>query len=243
MDYDLKYTRYNKHSILVEWPPIIDENILYSILNFKKTILNNYFKPKVELITTYNSILIIYDKTIDNFNGEISSLKSIYVEQKEVESANTSIWEIPVCYNNEFGHDLKDFSNQKKLSINEIIQLHSNESYTVYFIGFLPGFLYLGGLNSKLHLDRKSTPNPSIKKGSVAIGGEQTGVYPQNSPGGWHIIGRTPLELFDSSQNPPCFVKAGDKVKFKPIDEDEYLDIEDRISKSSYQLNPMRHNA
>ncbi|MTE25428.1 5-oxoprolinase subunit PxpB [Winogradskyella ouciana] len=243
MSYNLKFSRYGERAILIEWPEIIDEKILKDILNFKNSIKNYIIKQKVEIINTYNSILINYNLTIDNINDEISSLKTIYNEQNEVESTNASIWEIPVCYNTDFGQDLEDFSNQKKLSKSEIIELHSNEIYTVYFIGFLPGFLYLGGLHPKLYLDRKSTPNLNIKKGSVAIGGQQTGIYPQNSPGGWHIIGRTPIELFVPSQNPPCFIKAGDKVKFRPIEESEYLDIENRMSKSAYQLKPIKQNA
>ncbi|WP_430467987.1 5-oxoprolinase subunit PxpB [Winogradskyella ouciana] len=243
MPYNLKFSRYGERAILIEWPAIIDEKILKDILNFKNNIKKYIIKQKVKVINTYNSILINYDFTIDNINDEISSLKTMYNEQNEVESTNASIWEIPVCYNKEFGHDLEDFSNQKKLSKNEIIELHSNEIYTVYFIGFLPGFLYLGGLPPKICLDRKSTPNLNIKKGSVAIGGRQTGIYPQDSPGGWHIIGRTPVEFFMSSQNPPCFVKAGDKVKFRPIEESEYLDIEKRMSKSAYQLKPIKQNA
>ncbi|MBV7270499.1 5-oxoprolinase subunit PxpB [Winogradskyella luteola] len=242
MDYSLKYFQYNEHSILIEWPAIIDENILKSILNFKNSIQKKYIKQKVEVINSYNSILIIYNFTIDSVNDKFLELKSLYEAQKSILDFQSSIWEIPVCYNRKFGEDLDGFSKEKGLEIPELIKLHSEQIYTVFFIGFLPGFLYLGGLYNKLHLDRKATPNLNVKKGSVAIGGQQTGIYPQDSPGGWHIIGRTPIELFNANVNPPCFIESGDKIKFKPIDKSEYIDINERITKSSFQLKPVKKN-
>lgn len=236
MMYNLIFSQYNERSILIEWPAKIDEIILNDILNFKKSIESKYTKQKVDIIHAYTSILIIYDFTIDIFNDKILELKSLYGQKNKAETTNSSIWGIPVCYDNEFGFDLDEFSRLKKLSKEEIIQLHSEVIYTVYFIGFLPGFLYLGRLNPKLFLDRKSTPNLNIEKGSVAIGGEQTGVYPENSPGGWHIIGKTPIELFNSNENSPCKIKAGDKVKFKPITKLEFFDIDKRIANSTFQL-------
>ena len=239
----LKFSQYNEHSILIEWPAIIDDLMLDSILNVKNNIQSNCIKEKVEIITTYNSILVIYKSTIDNINDEISMLKGLSLEQKVQKENKLSIWEIPVCYDDEFGMDLEEFSNRKGLSKSKIIQLHSEIIYTVFFIGFLPGFLYLGGLKPKLFIDRKTTPNLNVKKGSVAIGGQQTGIYPQDSPGGWYIIGNSPIELFNAYNNPPCFIKAGDKIKFKSIDKSHYLDIEDRVAKSSFQLKPINTNA
>ncbi|WP_282042872.1 5-oxoprolinase subunit PxpB [Winogradskyella flava] len=239
MEYNLKFLRYNERSILIEWPAIIGEIILKSILNYKKRIQNKYIKQKVDIINTYSSILIIYDFTIDNLNDEIFALKLLYEGEKSFYEIKSKTWEIPVCYDTEFGFDLEQFSKHKELSESEVIELHTKPIYKVYFIGFLPGFLYLGGLDSKLFLDRKSTPNLNVKKGSVAIGGKQTGIYPQDSPGGWHVIGKTPIKLFDINQNPPCLIQSGDSVKFVSVDKSEYHDIEERIAKSSFQLNPV----
>jgi len=243
MVYNLKYSQFNECSILIEWPAVIDKIMLKDILNFKNTIQKVYIKQKVEVITTYNSILIIYELTIENINDKFDVLKTLFLHKKQLEKTKSLIWEIRVCYDDEFGVDLENFSNQKKLSKYQIIKLHSEAIYTVFFIGFLPGFLYLGGLDSKLFLDRKTTPNLNVKKGSVAIGGEQTGIYPQDSPGGWHIIGNSPIELFSAKQNPPCFIKAGDKVKFLPISKSEYKDIKVGIVQSTYQLKPIIKNA
>ncbi|WP_299130935.1 5-oxoprolinase subunit PxpB [uncultured Winogradskyella sp.] len=234
MSYNLKFSRYNKCSILIDWPSEIDENILNSILNFKTSILNHYSKQNVEVVNTYNSILVIYDVAVENINAEFKRLKSLFKLQDRIEKPEIKIWEIPVCYNEEYGIDLDNLALKKQCSKSEIITLHSKVIYTVFFIGFLPGFLYLGGLDPKLYFNRKSTPNLNIKKGAVAIGGQQTGIYPQNSPGGWHIIGQTPVTLFNVDHNPPCFVKAGDKLKFKSIDKLEFLKLKKRFAKDAF---------
>ncbi|WP_299521669.1 5-oxoprolinase subunit PxpB [Winogradskyella sp.] len=239
MEYRLRYSQYNERSILIEWPAIIDEDILKNILNFKKKVLKIYTKQKVEVIHTYTSILIIYSFTIENVNDKFFELKRLFESQDKDLEVESWVWEIPVYYNDEFGIDLDNFSKAKKLSKDDIINHHTSAIYTVFFIGFLPGFLYLGGLNSKLHFDRKTRPNLDVKKGSVAIGGQQTGIYPQDSPGGWHVIGKTPVELFNASLNPPCKIRPGDKVKFVSIDKATYLDIESQIAKSSFQLKPI----
>jgi inhibitor of KinA len=243
MTYKLRYSQFNTHSILIEWPAIIDENILKNILFFKNTVMQNYGKQKVEVINTYNSLLIIYNFTIGNINDETLKLKALFETPNIGFQNKASLWEIPVCYDDAFGEDMIRFSKEKGHSVAEIIELHSKPLYTVFFIGFLPGFLYLGGLDSKLFLDRKSTPSLNVKKGSVAIGGEQTGIYPQDSPGGWHIIGNSPIDLFNASQDPPCKIKAGDKVKFMPINNKDYAHIINASDKSEYQLKPQSLNA
>ena len=239
MIYNLQYSQFNSYSILIEWEAIIEEKVLQDVLRFKISIENEYIKQKVEVINAYNSILIVYDFTIDNIYSEIYNLKSLYSQQNLPETIKPSIWKIPVCYHDDFAPDFEDFSNNKKLSKAEIIRLHSEVIYTVFFKGFLPGFLYLGGLDSKLHLDRKTTPSLNIKKGAVGIGGMQTGIYPQDSPGGWHIIGNSPIELFNSNSNPPCFIKAGDKVKFEPISISDYHTIKKSVEVSSFNLKSL----
>lgn len=236
MKYNLSYKPFGAHAILIEWPNKIDEIILEDILIYKNKIEQLYIKPKVELISAYNSLTIIYNFTIENINDKILELKSIYNSHHTFTPSQKRLWEIPVCYDGIFAPDLEDFSKQKSRSESEIIELHSNQIYTVFFIGFLPGFLYLGGLDKSLHLDRKSTPNLHIKKGAVGIGGKQTGIYPQNSPGGWHIIGNSPIDFFDVKSENPCFAKPGDKLKFYPISKLEYEDILSMVTSGSFQL-------
>lgn len=134
------------------------------------------------------------------------------------------IWEIPVCYSPEFGTDLFSLAQQKNTTEAELIQLHSQALYRIHFFGFLPGFFYLNGLDPRLHTARKSIPAARVPKGSVAIGGSQTGIYPKESPGGWHLLGQTPIALFDSLQDPPVWGSTGDRVKFVPIDLSQFMD-------------------
>ena len=231
------YKPYGSHAILIEWPSKIDKNILNDILLFKEKIVYYNTKVIVDIINTYSSITIIYDSTIRNIYNEISRLKSIYLEEFSGEKENIYRWQIPVCYDLKFGVDLEEISVQKKLSIEEIIKLHSEKIYTVYFIGFLPGFLYLGGLDEQLLTPRKATPRLKVEKGSVAIGGSQTGVYPVESAGGWQIIGKSPVSFFDISLETPCFAKPGDEIVFTPVKMEEYLSIEEQVVEKSYKLN------
>jgi len=234
MDFELIYHRFSERSILVEWPSEITENTLKDVLIFKNHLLNSGIKSIVQINNAYNSILIIYDLTIDKINDEISTLKASYSIRVSTNKCAFRHWRIPVCYDDEFGLDLDEISEEKKLSKSEIIRLHSDTIYTVFFIGFLPGFLYLGGLDKRLHFPRKESPRVNIKKGAVAIGGEQTGVYPKASPGGWNIIGNSPLEFFNPKNYTPCFASSGDKIQFFPIDKTEYDAIVSQIENGTY---------
>ncbi|MBA4299114.1 sensor histidine kinase inhibitor, KipI family [Algoriphagus alkaliphilus] len=131
---------------------------------------------------------------------------------------SSQIWEIPVCYGLDYGPDLGSLAVSHRIRVNQLIELHSSTVYRLHFFGFLPGFPYLNGLPEQLHTPRKSVPDRSVEPGSVAIGGRQTGIYPQASPGGWHIIGQTPVELFDVKKSPPVWASPGDQLKFEPID-------------------------
>ncbi|TCK69008.1 inhibitor of KinA [Winogradskyella wandonensis] len=236
MKFQLKYSRFGERSILIEWPSKIDESILSDIINYKQYLQNKLVKLKVEIVSTYNSILVSYNFTIENINDKISDLKEAYLQIDTSKQRSSTLWEIPVCYHDEFGIDLENLSSAKSLSKSEIIYLHSQQIYTVYFVGFLPGFLYLGGLDKSLHINRKSTPHLNIKKGAVGIGGNQTGIYPQNSPGGWHIIGQSPIDFFDPKSDCICFAKAGDKIRFKAISKFEYLRISEEVKQGIFKL-------
>ena len=205
MPFKLTYKSFGERTILIEWPQEINKNILRDIIIFKEKILNLNIKQILELKTSYNSLLIIYKEVLVNLKEEITNIDKIYRTENKSEKVNSLLWKIPVCYDDEFGADLELISKQKNIKKSEIIKQHSQAIYTVYFIGFLPGFLYLGGLDERLHMPRKSTPRLSIKKGAVAIGGNQTGVYPNTSPGGWNIIGNSRINFFDVSKETPCF--------------------------------------
>ncbi len=237
MSYTLNYKCFNEHSILIEWPTEINQNILEDILVFKNKVENLNIKSIIEIINTYNSLLVIYNHTIENINNEISTLKTLYSKALEFNFKKSICWEIPVCYDDIFGIDLANLPELLKLSKSEIISRHSSQIYTVYFIGFLPGFLYLGGLDDALNIPRKSTPILNVKKGTVGIGGMQTGIYPQSSPGGWHIIGNSPLDFFNTKDEKPCFAKPGDTIKFRPISKVVYDTISKEIENGVFKIN------
>lgn len=236
MGFQLIYKPYGERSILIVWQAVIDKEILFDVLAFKNKILNSDIKLIVNVNSVYNSLLISYMENIVDFNEQVITLKEIYNQKQELAKTVFKQWKIPVCYDTIFGIDLGVISKTKSITTQNIIERHSQAVYTVYCIGFLPGFLYLGGLDEMLHVPRKETPRLKINKGSVAIGGKQTGVYPSESPGGWHIIGNTPISFFDVSKNNPCFAKPGDEIKFYPVSIETYHDIKTQVDAGVYQL-------
>jgi inhibitor of KinA len=230
------YKPFGAKAILIEWKAIIEEAILKDILDFKDKINSQKSESYLDYSIGYNSLTIIFKDIILDYNEEVEKLKLIYTLNSTIKTVQNFLWEIPVCYDLEFGIDLEEMSQSLNLEVSEIIKIHSESIYTVFFIGFLPGFLYLGGLNSQLFFDRKPNPRLNVEVGSVGIGGEQTGVYPVNSAGGWNIIGRTPINFFDLEASNPCFAKSGDKIKFSAITKTAFLELETLVSKKSYQL-------
>ncbi|MGB7555687.1 MAG: 5-oxoprolinase subunit PxpB [Candidatus Korobacteraceae bacterium] len=173
----------------------------------------------------YTSLLIDFDP-LRLTHDELSAV----VQQLTLASDSTvdqpaSLATIPVCYDIEFGPDLQDVAHHAGLSVDQVVRLHSSPTYLVYFLGFTPGFVYLGGLPQVLHTPRLTTPRPSIAGGSVGIAGAQTGIYPFNSPGGWKLIGRTPVRMFDPEAAPPTRLQPGDRMKFIPIDRATFEDL------------------
>ena len=237
------YIQFGEKAILVEWQAIIDAEVLNNILLFIEKIKVSKEVNCIDLIQGYNSLTIIFKEFIENFNEEVTLLKSVYSSTLKTTKQDYFLWEIPVCYDLEFGIDLQEMSKKSSLEIDEIIKIHSENIYKIFFIGFLPGFLYLGGLNEQLFFDRKPNPRLHVAKGSVAIGGMQTGVYPQNSAGGWNIIGKTPVNFFNIEKPNPCFAKAGDFIKFKSVSLNEFYQLEKEIEYENYQLIKTLHNA
>lgn len=236
LEFKPTYKAFGKYAILIEWMAIIDEEVINNILLFKEKIKIHKEVLYSDLIVGYNSLTIVFKNEIENFNKEFNLLKAIYKTNFILPQKKNYTWEIPVCYDLEYGVDLEEISVKLKLSIKEIITLHSAKSYSIFFVGFLPGFLYLGGLNKKLFIDRKANPRLNVAKGSVAIGGQQTGVYPNKSAGGWNILGVTPISFFDVNKEQPCFAKAGDKINFKPVSLNEFYQIKKEVTASEFVL-------
>ena len=230
------YKRFSEQAILIEWPSEINEMILSDVLIFKQKIENVLGHQINEVRSAYQSLLVIYETHISDLTEAVLELKKINDSDENFKPVPLKLWKIPVCYDDDFGLDLDDMSQSKKMSKNDIIKLHTEAIYTVYFIGFLPGFLYLGGLDERLFTARKATPRMQIHKGAVAIGGNQTGVYPKESPGGWNIIGNSPIDFFNSKSERPCFAQAGDRIQFYPVSMRAYREIQILVDAKVYQI-------
>lgn len=242
--FNLSYKPYGDSAILIEWPQKISKNILYDTLQFKQKIEKRKIKAILDINTIYNSMLIIYERLEFSYETSIKTLKIIYnQEYTKLQGLTVDRWFIPVCYHLNYGLDLAYLAQLKDASVKEIIRLHKRPIYTIFGIGFLPGFLYLGGLEKELYTPRKKTPRRTVPEGAVAIGGNQTGIYPQPSPGGWHIIGKTPVELFDKTKNKPCLFKPGDEIKFQEISLHKFIEFETEINLGNFKLKKISVDA
>ncbi len=216
-----KYFVFNESSILISYDCPINSKLISDLSNAKKTILTNLNDCIIEVVQSINSLLIIFDITKISIDDIITELKKIEIKENDLlESYKT--WQIPVCYDLKYAVDLKDLAKEKKLSTSEIINIHKSKVYDVLSMGFLPGFMYLGFTDKNLHLERKKVPSLDIKKGSIGIALNQTCIYPQDSPGGWNIIGISPLNFFDLKSKNPCFAKPGDKIQFTEISNKQF---------------------
>jgi inhibitor of KinA len=178
----------------------------------------------VNIHPAYASILVVFDPVAASHNAVKKVVESFMVDMKKAEHVvPPRAVEIPVCYGGEFGPDLADCADILEISEDEIITMHSREPFTVFFIGFSPGFPYLGILPSELKLPRLASPRSNVAPGSVGIAGRQTGIYPGATPGGWRIIGRTPISLFNSELEPFSLLNIGDSVRFVPITREDFL--------------------
>ena len=153
---------------------------------------------------------------------------------------NSQIYNLPVKYGGDFGPDLGKVAEECGLSEGQVVKLHSGIDYRVFMLGFAPGFPYLGGMDDRLFCPRLKTPRLKVLAGSVGIAESQTGVYPNDSPGGWQIIGRTPILLFDANQDPPCLIQPGGYVRFVPITESEFASIKNKVKNGNYEISTER---
>ena len=175
-----------------------------------------------DIISLKNSLGIIFNPYKITSERLIKKIQNIISDKNLNIKKKSKTWKIPICYDKDFAIDFKEISSISKLDLEQLKKKHFNKTYEVDLIGFLPGFLYLGDLDKSLRFPRKKNPRTSIPEGSVGIAGNQTGIYNIESPGGWNIIGRTPLKLFNKSKNPPININQGDKVIFQEITKEDF---------------------
>lgn len=206
----------------------ISEQVNREVVNALAAIRRADISGVCELVPTYTSICIHYDPAVLSYEALRNALKLVKVDPIEEKSDQEErVVEIPVCYGGEYGPDLEFVAEHNGLTAEEVVRRHSNGQYLVYMLGFLPGFAYMGGMDKTIACPRLISPRTKIPAGSVGIAGAQTGIYPLSSPGGWQLIGRTPLKMFAIDGEQTTFaLSAGDRVRFVPITEEVFREME-----------------
>lgn len=233
---EIVYKPAGDSGVLIQFGDRIDEDINRKVSSLCRTLEEHRIKGVMDMIPSYTSLLVVYD-------GSVTSYRKVLKKIQRLESGLTEdngvkkriVHHIPVCYDEAFAPDLKDVAAYAGLSQEEVIRLHCEREYLIYMLGFLPGFVYLGGLDQRIACPRLQSPRVKIPVGAVGIGGEQTGIYPLESPGGWRLIGSTPLKVYDAERKPPILYQMGEYIKFDPVRRQEYEDIAKLVKTGEYQ--------
>lgn len=223
-------------SLLIQFGDTIDETVNRAVTGFAKRIREQDNPAILDMIPTYNALMISYDPARMSYQDMVLFLQHNYSEDDENGTMPIRTFHIPVCYGGEHGPDLEFIAEHAGLSVEEVIERHSGRDYRIYMIGFMPGFAYLGGLDEAIHTPRLEKPRLEIPGGSVGIGGASTGIYPLTSPGGWQLMGMTPVKPYDPSRNPAIIYEAGDFIRFVAIDEEEYDRILEEVETGTYTV-------
>lgn len=210
-------------SIIIYLGDTITQNTSDKILSIYQNIKEKNIEGIIEIVPSYTSIYIQFDILKYKHKTLFNIVKNIFKYIKIQEQKIAKAIEIPVFYGKEVGFDLERVAKENSIEIDELIANHSSKIYRVYTIGFAPGFAYMGEVDKKIQTPRLETPRELIPKGSVALADVQTAVYPKNSPGGWNIIGRTYIDMFDKTLEGFSYLNIGDSVKFVPISKDEFI--------------------
>ncbi len=232
----VKYLIAGDRALVVEFGDKIEEQVNSKIRSLTVAIEQEGIIGINETVPTYRSLMVIYDPMIIELDELIGAIKSIISRMHELKLPDAKVIEIPTLYGGEYGSDIEFVADHNKISIDEVIKIHTDVEYLIYMIGFTPGFPYLGGMSDKIEAPRLQNPRAKIPVGSVGIAGKQTGIYPIESPGGWQLIGRTPVKLYDPYRKDPVLLNAGDYIKFVQIDENEYKNIEDLEREGKYKV-------
>ncbi len=190
-----------------------------------------------EVVPTYRSLLVYFNPLKITFEELIVKLELLAQKTETARLPEPKVSRIPVLYGGEFGPDLDYVARYHNITPEEVVRIHTGTLYPIYMLGFMPGFAYLGGVSAKIATPRLTTPRLRVPAGSVGIAGTQTGIYPSDSPGGWQIIGRTPVKLFDPKREPPSLFEAGNYLGFFSVSADEFCLIEEEVARGNYKIS------
>ena len=223
-------------SLLIVFGNEVSPDINRRISATVQLLKNQHIEGIVDLIPSYCALLINYNPQVIRYAEIRERVERILSMDAMAGESARKIVEIPVCYGGEYGPDLQTIADHAGLTAEEVIEIHTSRDYLIYMLGFLPGFCYLGGLDERIHTPRLANPRIRIREGSVGIGGSATGIYPMDSPGGWQLMGMTPVKTYDPSKDVPILLNAGEYIRFIRIDEAEYQRIKDLVSRGEYEV-------
>lgn len=189
-----------------------------------------------DIVPDYTGLTVYYDVMLQTDGAVKEQLASLLADMDDIAAHRYEIVTLPICYGGEFGPDLPDVAAYHGLSEEAVIHRHARQPYLVHMFGFMPGFPYMSGLSSRLAMPRLKTPRAVVKQGSVGIADQQTGVYPLDAPGGWRLLGRTPVSLFAANALQPCIAAIGDYICFQPVDAPTYRRIAERVKQGRYVI-------
>lgn len=231
---ECKFKAAGDSSILMELDAGIDEETNRRIIHLSKLIEQKTEDGFGEVIIGYRSLLVQYNPLRLSYQQAVDQLKLLEANKHNNSYETRRHIEIPVLYGGEHGPDLESVAIHNNLTPKEVISIHCEASYLVYFLGFTPGYPFMGGMSKRIATPRLESPRIKIPPGSVGIANDQTGIYPVESPGGWRLIGQTPIRLYDWQANEPFLLHAGDKVTFKEIQLDEFNEMKEQVECGKY---------
>lgn len=221
-------------ALLVQFRQEISPSINTQVTSLAHRLKEQRIEGILDTIPAFASLLIQYDARIISYTDLFSRIEKLLTLEVKTEQGKRRILEIPVCYGGENGPDLDHIAAHAGMSREEVIAIHSGRDYLIYMLGFLPGFCYLGGLDARIHTPRLLNPRIKIQAGSVGIGGSQTGIYPMDSPGGWQLLGMTPIRPYDPHREIPILYEAGDYIRFVPITQEAFDHISSLVKSGTY---------
>ncbi|MDB5211229.1 MAG: hypothetical protein JWQ30_2056 [Sediminibacterium sp.] len=213
------------HAVTIELGDGINAAVNQNVISLFQYLTEHKIEGMKDMIPAYNTLTIVYDTSLlkkKNPGIPVYETISAHLQKaaglaNEKNAARARLIKIPVCYDPSLAPDLVSLAETHQLSVDEVVKLHTARTYRVYMIGFLPGFAYMGSVDEKIITPRKTQPRTMVPAGSVGIAGEQTGIYPFDSPGGWQLIGQTFTQMFDEKKETPCYLQPGDEVQFYPV--------------------------
>lgn len=232
---NVKFLLAGDSSVIVEFGNDISPEINSRIRTFNIALEESHIPGISEMVPTYRSLMVHYDPGVIRYDDLVKELKGLMGRLSNIQIPPSDVLEIPVLYGGEAGPDLDFVAEHNHKTPKEVIKIHTSTEYLIYMLGFTPGFTYLGGMSDEIAAPRLKQPRVKIPAGSVGIAGSQTGVYPIDSPGGWQLIGKTPVRMYDPDRAEPILPKAGEYIKFCPITQAEFDAIAAQVTAGIYE--------